>query len=281
MRENEHLAIIKKNLLTEFEFKLFDAALYNLNDSDNQLRFSNYAYALRELFLHVIKRMAPDDYVRCCEWYPGDNEYKQVPRVATYKYIIHGGLSDDFVSSVLKLDLKETFSKLKNAFLELNKFTHINEKVFPLDDVLGFQILLKVEELLSSLFIRLNECHGLTIESIEEHINRAVVHAGLFETIESIDELSSHSSLEGIDVEDIKVVDLDYSNISFCVTGTVDVGLQWGSNSDVKNDMGAIGSESFPFQCELTSSVGDPYNLEYGESSFTVDTSQWWDNYYD
>lgn len=51
---------IEKRLSGDFEHDLFDAALYNLNDVHNKLRFNNFAYSLRELTRHILARLAPD-----------------------------------------------------------------------------------------------------------------------------------------------------------------------------------------------------------------------------
>lgn len=45
---NEFKIEIGKRLSGDFEHDLFNAALYNLNDVDNKLRFNNFAYSLRK-----------------------------------------------------------------------------------------------------------------------------------------------------------------------------------------------------------------------------------------
>ena len=59
------------------------------------------------------------------------------------------------------------------------------------------------------------------------------------------------------------------------------VELQWGSNSDVRNDMGAVMSESFPLSMKFTSSVTSPSEVVAVEDSLSVDTSDWYEGYYD
>ncbi|MGC1040754.1 hypothetical protein WKH27_18465 [Pantoea agglomerans] len=91
MRSSVNRLTIQKHLKGDFENKLLDAAVYNLSDEHNQLRFSNYAYALRELFSLIIKRMAPKENVTNCEWFLELNEKEQVARRDSFKYIIQGG----------------------------------------------------------------------------------------------------------------------------------------------------------------------------------------------
>ncbi|WP_312758205.1 hypothetical protein [Pantoea brenneri] len=281
MRNNDDLQIIRKHLEGEFERQLLDAAIYNLLDENNQLRFSNYAYALRELFLHVIKRMAPDNNVQSCEWFPGLNERDQVARRDSYKYIIQGGLSDEYVNDELGVNISGVFPGLRDAFYSLNKFTHISEKIFPINDVDGLSMVGEVEECIGALFNKLDECHKEIISKLDEAVSEAAIHSSITETITSIDELSSHSSVDEVYVDNVRIVEINDSDIVFSVSGSVDVGLQWGSNSDVRNDMGAVGSESFPFTCEVRSPVYDPERLECDEGAFHADTSSWWKGYYD
>lgn len=281
MRSNDNLSLITKHLEGPFEVELLNAAIYNLLDENNQLRFSNYAYALRELFLHVIKRMAPDKSVQSCEWFSGLNERGQVARKDSYKYIIQGGLSDEYVREELDVDITEVIPGLRDAFNSLNKLTHISEKVFPIDRDDGLGIVNEVEACIGALFIKLDECHEEIINRLDETVSEAAIHRSITETVTSIDVLSTHSTIEEVYVDKVEICEINDSEIVFSVTGSLDVGLQWGSNSDVRNDIGAVGSQSFPFTCEVRSPVYDPEDVECDEGAFLADTSSWWDGYYD
>lgn len=89
------------------------------------------------------------------------------------------------------------------------------------------------------------------LSKLEEAVGDAAIYSSVTETIMSIDELSTHSSLEEVYIEEVKIVEINDVDIFFLVTGSVDIGLQWGSNSDVRNDIGAVGNRSFPFSCEV------------------------------
>ncbi|MBK8625434.1 MAG: hypothetical protein IPN86_07690 [Saprospiraceae bacterium] len=43
--------------------QLFDAAIDNLNASENKLCYNNFAYSMRELSRHILKDLSPDDKV--------------------------------------------------------------------------------------------------------------------------------------------------------------------------------------------------------------------------
>ncbi|MGC0786963.1 hypothetical protein WKH44_17805 [Pantoea agglomerans] len=281
MRSSVNRLTIQKHLKGDFENKLLDAAVYNLSDEHNQLRFSNYAYALRELFSLIIKRMAPKENVTNCEWFLELNEKEQVARRDSFKYIIQGGLSDEYVRNELKVEVSEVFPRLRDAYEALNKLTHISEKVFPINADKGINIVAEVEEHISTLFNKLDECHMEVLSKLEEAVGDAAIYSSVTETIMSIDELSTHSSLEEVYIEEVKIVEINDVDIFFLVTGSVDIGLQWGSNSDVRNDIGAVGNRSFPFSCEVRSPVDTPDNLGCEEEAFNVDTSSWWEGYYD
>lgn len=53
----------------QFELDLYEAAVHNLSDLSNKLRFNNFAYAMRELSRHVLHRLAPSEGVLKCSWY--------------------------------------------------------------------------------------------------------------------------------------------------------------------------------------------------------------------
>ncbi|MGP6445690.1 hypothetical protein ACTZGI_23515 [Rahnella aceris] len=281
MRQNQSLNIITAHLETDFEKELFQAAIYNLDDEENKLRFSNYAYAFRELFNHVLKRMAPDACVENCDWFEGrDKQTNKIPRRQCYKFIVQGGLTDGYVKEELKYEYDSVYSGLSKAFNSLNKLTHVQEGVFSITKEEGYELIENVENYVASLFVILAECHQKLIDHLFEHINDAAIHSCLCETIQSVDELSSHSSIEEIYVDDVSVTSIWDEEITFLCTGTVDVGLQFGSNSDIRRGDGAVLDLNFPFTCEVRSSVFSPEELYYDEGSFCVDNSSWTDNYY-
>lgn len=273
--------IIQKHLEGDFEVGLFLAAIYNLSDENNLLRFSNYAYALRELFNHVIRRMAPSDNVEVCEWFAGLNERGNISRRDLYKYIIQGGLSDEYITNDLGLEVNRVYTGLRDAFNSMNRLTHISDKVFPIDNLRGRGIISEVNRCISDLFNMLESCHNEIIYKLDEKINNAAIEGAIFQSIESIDLLSTHSSVGELDINDVVISEINDSEIVFFVTGKVNVELQWGSNSDVRNDIGGVGEQSFPFSCQVRSSVLDPENVFCEEGAFQVDTASWWDGYYD
>jgi hypothetical protein len=79
----------------------------------------------------------------------------------------------------------------------------------------------------------------------------------------------------------VVIVAIDQDRVYFQAKGYVSCELQWGSNSDLRNDMGATAEESFPFVCRLSSSVDEPSDVEADDDGLSVDTSSWHDRMYD
>ena len=59
------------------------------------------------------------------------------------------------------------------------------------------------------------------------------------------------------------------------IDGSIRCELQYGSDSDVKNNIGAVIDTSFPLFAELTVQVERPLGKIASVRNFTVDTSSW------
>jgi hypothetical protein len=99
----------------QLERELYEAATLNLEDRSNKLRFHNFAFAMRELVGHTLKRLAPDAEVRKCIWWQQKPEgvVPQVTRVERCVYATQGGLSNHYVRTKLRLDFAQEFSELR------------------------------------------------------------------------------------------------------------------------------------------------------------------------
>ena len=134
---------VRSHLATDFERKVFDASLQNFADATNPLRTSNFAYSIRELSRHILKRLAPDDHITKCQWYVAqyNKQGKEViTRAQRVQFAVHGGLSEGFVVDTLDVELDEMRKQFLGVINDLNKFTHIEEVVFLIDDVAAAEI---------------------------------------------------------------------------------------------------------------------------------------------
>lgn len=123
----------------------------------------------------------------------------------------------------------------------------------------------------------LHECREAVLKPIAEALDGAAIDALLSETILNVDELATHHSVDEIYVDNISVQTIGADSITYRVTGSLGVTLQWGSNSDIRRGDGAEAEQSFPFQCEFVIPLDDPWDLDLASLSYEVDTSKWRD----
>lgn len=269
-------------LSAEFHKKLLAASLKSLEEASNPLSFNNFCTAFRELVRHVLSDLAPDAEIRACAWYSPDKTSRSgITRSHAITYVIQGGLPGDYLSDVLDIDVSEERQALIAAVNQLNKYTHVSVGTFGMGATQALEKAELAVRALSSVLELANQCRSELAHALEEHIHNEVVAAAISETIGSIDELATHHSVEEIDVEEVTVTQVDSQHVHIEASGTVGVELQWGSNSDLRRGDGATGNESFPFTCKLCSRVESPEELEVVDDTLCVDTSSWWEGYYD
>lgn len=263
---------IQSHLQDEFEIALFEAALRNLEDHENKLRFNNFAYAMRELSRHFLHRMAPDKNVLACRWYKNEtkNENGITRRQRAY-YAVQGGLSDEYVRRELCLDVDSIHDNLIKSINDLSKFTHIEKGVFslPNDEVAKrvHSTLYATAEFFDLIHKFRNDiCSGAWYE-----IDQTIVSTLLEEAVYSLDELATHHYIEEVWTELIKVESIDHESIHLSANGSITCEFQWGSNSDIKNDLGARMTKSIPFSCRLSSPISEPEEISIVDGSLRID----------
>lgn len=267
---------IKTELKSEFENQLFDACLQNLKDTENPLRLNNFAYAMRELTRHILKRLAPDECVLQCPWYTNETQDENgITRKQRSYYAVQGGLTDSYINDTLELDVKEIHKDLNNAIRRLSKFTHIEPISFNLsnDEVDTF-----VTETLEAVFnflVLIDECREMIISNLWEQVQSTTIDEVLRETILEIDELCSHHFIDEVYTDSIRIHEINNQNVIFHASGIIGSQMQWGSNSDLRNDIGHVERETFPFTCSLLSPVEEPDMIEVIEHSLVVDTEDY------
>ncbi|MFC1510220.1 hypothetical protein ACFL49_00985 [Candidatus Omnitrophota bacterium] len=273
---------IGEKLTDPFESELFKSVLANLDSQGNRLRFNNFCYSIRELLRLILHRHSPDEgRIKRCIWYEHKNGdvSQKISRKDRARFAVQGGLSNDYLKERFNIDMKIVYRELIQSINELCKYTHIERETFNLD---AKMIIEKEDEILKPFYDflhSLEECTLLIVSSLHRGIHEAVIHECLRESIVALDELSSHSSVEEIWINDSQILSIDEENVKILVCGQLECGLQWGSNGDVRRGDGAVGSVSFPFTCELWACVADLDDLMVDEDSLHVDVSSWWDDY--
>lgn len=94
-------------------------------------------------------------------------------------------------------------------------------------------------------------------------------------TIDEIDSLATHHNIDVYNLGETKVVDIDDECIYFHASGTVIVHLQFGSNADLRNDMGHEMDVAYPFNAVFASSIPqDLDDIMLSVVDFEVDTDE-------
>ena len=270
------------SVLTEgFERALYVSAHQNLKDLDNKLRLNNFAYGMRELMRHVLSRLAPNDSVTKCIWYKNETDKPLgISRRQRANFAVQGGLCDEYVRDVLKLETENIHGTLIKAIKELSRLTHVEEGVFGLSEPYVTARVLETEKAFAELCSTIDSCREEIIQALWVEIDQAVIYQAISETITAIDEISAHHSIEDVYLHEIEIIGLSHDRITFQASGSITAGLQWGSNSDVRRGDGLLGKESFPFTCIIWSPVDDPPGVQMEDDGLHVDTSSWTDVYY-
>jgi hypothetical protein len=232
---------------------------------------------MRILFEHLMGRLAPEDEVVKAPWFKPERDDGKANRGQRVIFAIQGGLSDAFVKDDLKVDLPPLRKRLVTAFAELSRHVHGGENTIIRDQSDQDVVVDRIVSDMGTFLDALRERREAVLMPIAEALDDAAVDALLSETMLEVDELATHHSVDELYVESVIVSAIGADKITYRVTGSVEVTLQWGSDSDLRRGDGAESSQSFPFQCEFQLPVDDLSNLDNAELSRGVDTSKWRD----
>lgn len=269
---------IKSILSDHFEQELFDASLICLNESQNKLRFNNFAYSIRELLRHFLQRLSPDSNVQACSWFTKETENGKPTRAQRVKYAIQGGI-DDYLLTQLEIDSQEfqVFTiAIKKSIDTLNKYTHISPNVFNLDSV---DVETKSKEIISNFgnFVTaIDSCRTQVLELLEGKIEDEAIDAVISASFENIDSLASHYSIDGVYIENYYVEEINENEIVIAVEGEINVTLSWGSNSERRSGDGHDVTDAFPYSTRVRYFIEEDFfehTPEVDEPG--VDTSKW------
>ncbi|GAA0574698.1 hypothetical protein GCM10009416_11750 [Craurococcus roseus] len=264
--------------LVDFEKTVLSGCLRVVEDEDNPVRLNFFAAGVREIFGHVLHRLAPDREVSACSWFKQEPTTKGPTRKQRAKYATQGGLSDGFIEEA-GIDVSHLHDEAIHAVDRLSKFTHIRPGVVVTDQAQIEAFVGDALAALEGLFASFEQCRKQVVEAVFDHIDEEVVSALISDTILSLDELASHHSVEEVCAEEMRVTGITHEAVTFAIAGTVGVELQWGSNSDVRRGDGAVMERGFPFSVTMLSPVDDITRFQDVDCS--VDTSGWWEGYYD
>lgn len=283
-RVEELASIIEKELPDDFSKTVLKGAILVLKDDQNPLRLNLFSSSLRELISHVLDTLAPTTEIEQCSWYVIEAGTSKPTRRQRAIYATQGGLSFKFVGGTLCLNPEELHDRVIEAINDLNKHTHVRPTTITSDQDEIEKFSTETLKALAGFFDTIHRCRQDVCEAICDHVYSVVTDYLVSETLEPIYEIATHYWIDGYSVEDIAVEAVDHHTIWYKIEGSITVGLQWGSDSDYRNDMGARGEESFPFTCELSAPVATPEKFFESTSErgrIHVDNSEWFKGYFE
>jgi len=277
----EDAATLKSLAIDAFMTDALRGGAAALADRSNPLRLNFFSTAMRMLFEHVMGALAPEEEVRACDWYKSEDGQLRPTRRQRIQYWLQGGLSDEFLIEELDIEPAPLRAKLVKAYDQLSKHVHGREDTIVSDpdrqDEEAGVIIKAVRELLQAY----HDCRHALIDPLSEALDDEAVNALTMETIQGVDELASHYSVEEVYTSETEVVAINAHFVRYKATGTIAVILQWGSNSDLRRGDGAEAEKSFPFECAFDVPVDDPRDLSNADVTAGVDTSSWFEGRYD
>ena len=216
-----------------------------------------------------------------------DNFYKnetevtgQISRGERIKYAIQGGLTDKFVDKeIIEIEtITQRKKEIKDSIEILNKYTHINPKTF---DISQFNIDIYTEQILyafKKFAETIENTRDIIIEKLEEKIQDEFIQHSLFEVADNVDILATHHNLKEILPTKYHISKIESKIMKIETDGVVSVRLQWGSNSDLRKDIGAEMHTSFPFNCNINVEINKTLEDATVEiENFVIDTSDWYE----
>lgn len=276
-RPEDSLRALEPLAIDDFSKRVIHGAARVLEDRDNPLRLNLFATASRMLLEHLMGTLAPREEVEECWWYEAPTDTDGPTRAQRIRYCFRGGLSDAFVHDELGLDPKPLEAKLVRAYGALSKHVHGRAETVVEDKAVQDREAATIVTAIGGFLAGYRNARSVLLEPLGESLDSNAVDALLSETILNVDELASHHSVEDVYVHETRVEAIGATSIRYKATGSVDVVLQWGSNSDLRNGDGAESEQSFPFVCTFEVPVETPHDLDNAEVEWGVDTSSWSD----
>jgi len=246
-------------------------------DKGNPLRGNFVASGLREASGHVLHSLAPDDEVRRCVWFKQAKDTPTVTRRQRANYIVRAGLPDDFVEKTLKIDVSDYIDPLLDAIDGLHKATHVRPDTILTKGTAIREMYREVLLGIDHLMVAASDSRDAVKRAIAKVMHDAVFENLISETIQELDEISTHTTIDGHYIDTVEVVRMTATEIGYSITGQVEVELQYGSNSDVANDIGYRQDDSYPYVATVACKVAEPMNVKADDIQLTVDNSSFYE----
>lgn len=261
-----------EHLDTDFEEQLFIACLRNYCSHGNPLRFSNFAYAIRELINHVLSRMAPDERVKAAPWFTAQKKMP-VTRKQKAKYIAQKHIPDELLDTAALQELDCGISWFNKNYQLLNDYTHITEKSLESQPKDFFEKAKLLIELCNKIFVNFGDLERILadyiIDEISDHLNEVTRE----NTPHEVDILSSQTIVDGCIVQSIEPLCLTEDYVYLLIRGTLEITRQYGRGDDYLAQ-----EDSYPCKFAVSVRASDFKDIRPLVRTVIVDTGSWYDD---
>ncbi|HDE1886349.1 TPA: hypothetical protein PCF47_002799 [Klebsiella pneumoniae] len=263
----------QENLDNDFEEQLFIACLRNYCSHGNPLRFSNFAYALRELINHVLSRMAPDERVITAPWFTANKNNVKVTRKQQAKYIAQKHIPDGLLDAAALKKLDDGIGWFNKNYQSLNYYTHITEESLKSQSKDFFEKAKLLIELCNKIFDNFGDLERILTHSIIDKVSDHVNEVTRDNTPNEVDILSSQTIVETCIVESIEPLSLTEDYVYLLVRGTLEITRQYGRGDDYLAQ-----GDYYPFTFAVSVRASDFEDIRPLVRTAIVDTGSWYDD---
>lgn len=273
---SDEKATLRELLTSDFQRTLLDAAILSFSHTDNPARVNNFASLLREIIRHLLEDLAPPEEVTQSAWFRAEPDARHgISRRSKLRFAIQGGLSMGFVRDELQLDTEQELTAILERINELSKYTHVNPNTFGVTGENAQQIYKESLARVLDIFGGIETLRESTERALHDSLQAQLTETLLSEVNETLDILSTHSTVEEVELERFEITRLTSREIHLEGSGTVEVRLQYGSNSDVAKDIGGVSADSFPLEFVALAPAAEPPKI--GIVRVKVDTTSFYE----
>lgn len=249
-----------------------------LTQRENPLRLNLFAVSIRIYLDHLMDALAPQAQVEACRWFKPVKGQDKPVRAQRLAYALHGGFTEQEITKLTGIEVKELLDEVIAAYQQLNKHVHGREETIVRDGEEQDAIIEEVLLALSTLLEEYWEFRQEIAAAIVDQFQSEAVDAFTRETVEDLDILATHHTVDWVGTDERQVVMIDATHIEYEVTGSVGVTLIYGSGSDRARGDGAETSDEFPISLRFRMPVDHPRDFDMADITSEVDTSAWFDN---
>ncbi|MBK5446050.1 hypothetical protein [Peribacillus sp. TH24] len=266
------------HLKTDFQKDIFLSSI-EIIQTEIKTKFSNFATNIRELSREVLKDLAPDDEVKNCKWYSKETPEGKadITRIQRMTYAVKGGLSNEFILEELEFDFSDVTYRLNRVIKELNKYTHINQKVYYREEKTGYEMVESTLIALNNFLLTIKGAQDLIMEQLESSLDSIINEELTSNVIQEIDILATHYRVEGVYINNIKIESINSQSIDINIEGSVDVQHQYGSDGDLRRGDGVEFENSYTFNFDLIQDIDNPFEINLSVDDIGIETDSFYE----